>query len=321
MPKALVLNQLNDELAYVRAMLDDDSLPFTLRRMWETRRDDIQQTMRTEEARLGTHASVALAFDGGPVVGRSAIDLEFSARALESFQALVANVYAEGVAAVAGRGPVRNKADSKLFIEDVMHGSMGFILSERPAEQTEAMPTALNEAVERVLTLIDRASSDNSQQFDQILSESSPRTIISLRRLSEVMHTAGAVAKISSDESSRSLSAVALDRMFVRLTNSVKSEEGIILHGELGGLFPDREEFEFTVTEGGVVLHGKASQNILEQYIDPGFRSRYLNSPVSGQFTRTIVTRPGQPEAIHFVLDHVFEQRIKPTVADTPSLL
>ena len=301
------LHSVRDEIAFIDAEIAKNERRPTVRGMWEQRRAELQRSLGLEEFRVETGVSVEIVFNGDPVVGREAIELGFASDALESFQALVSNVYAERVSDVADRGPVRGRNASKLFIEDVVHGSMGFILVDKPDDQTEAFPTELSESVETALALIDQVSSVDPTGFDIVLRDNSPRSISSLRNLTRVMHNAGAYARISTERSDHSISKVDLEIMLSRLNEAVKEEDGVLMHGELKGIFPQREEFEFIDAVTSVTLHGKASESVLVQYLDPEFRRRYLNTAVIGQFKRTIIRRAGQAEVSQYILEHVRE--------------
>jgi hypothetical protein len=77
-------------------------------------------------------------FDGNPVIGSGDIRLDFTADVLDRYQKLIAIVLASGIDAdFPKRGPLPGAEQSRLFIRDIVHGSMGFILEEVAPAQHE----------------------------------------------------------------------------------------------------------------------------------------------------------------------------------------
>jgi len=307
MPKLLKMNNFSSDIEYVRAQLSKPKLSFSVRRMWEQRLKSLEQQAAQEQDALSPHASVALIFNGKPVREDYAIDLDFSTKALDSFQDLVSNVHAETVAAhVAGRGPVRARTKSKLFIEDVVHGSMGFILSEEKKDQAEAFQTPLSESLERSLALIEQVNSPDQEQFYHALENSSPRSISALRSLTELLHRSEALVSISSNETIVALSNIDVDRMYLRLHDAVHEEAGFQIRGELKGIFPMEDKFEFASEDGEQIIHGRASRDIVDRYLSDGeFRQAFITTPIVAQFKVTTISRPGHEDSVSHFLEAV----------------
>ena len=309
MPDVLTLEQLRDDLAYINAQLERPDAPFTLRTMLETRKQALEEAIESEQGIDQKTATVALVFGGEPVVGASAIDLEFSSKALDRFQVFVSNVYAEMIAdQVAERGPIKGRDRSRLFIQDVVHGSMGFVLSEEPKRQEEAFPTEMNQALSRALTIIDQSASQDNREFDAMIDATSPRSIASLSRLADVVRGANATVRFASSAVDRYLASDDVERMFARLHDVAKVEEPVFVAGQLRGIFPERAEYEFVVSDGSV-LHGRAHAELVQRYLEEaGFRENFIARPVVAQFRRTTIRKAGQADRSDHLLESIVPQ-------------
>src|SRR5690606_27431925 len=91
MAKLLTIEALQSDLAFVQRQLE--TLPHspwgTARLMWEHREDEINRQMETLQGVSTATASVALVFDGLPVIGQADIRLAFSSDVLRSCQKIV----------------------------------------------------------------------------------------------------------------------------------------------------------------------------------------------------------------------------------------
>lgn len=88
MPTLLSLEALESDRAYVVQQLQEarEDVWGTVRSMWENRLAEIDEQIAALNVRQSNFASVALVFDGSPVVGSGDIRLDFAASALDAYQ-------------------------------------------------------------------------------------------------------------------------------------------------------------------------------------------------------------------------------------------
>jgi len=289
MATLLTIEALEADRRYVEyqlAQVDNDPWG-TVRLMWQNRLTEINRQIEDLDAQRSNYASVALVFNGNPVVGSSDIRVDFTTDALNSFQKLVSARLAERERQAAGdatalpkRGKLPGARNTNLFIRDLVRGSMGFILEELP-EQAELLPTKLKEAVESTTELLGRLNSATADEFQGIIADAEPRVVQAMQKFAEVLFEAGASTRISGDEQRTSLSIADVDRLSKRLSEVEVSEEVEIRDGLLQGLLPEKLEFEFKVAgEEAMTLRGDVSEDLARKYtLDPAFVEQLLHKP------------------------------------------
>src|SRR5437868_5554202 len=101
---------------------------WTTRLMWEDRLEDINEQIAALEGAPADLASVAIIFDGLPVIGARDIRLSFVADALGAYQAMISTIFAARLPGdLRDRGTLPGLDRSRLFISDLARGSVGFI--------------------------------------------------------------------------------------------------------------------------------------------------------------------------------------------------
>lgn len=289
MATLLTLEALEADKYFVeRELAQADSDPWgTARILWHNRLVAIQRQIAEVGTKRSNYASVALVFDGNPVIGTSNIRVDFSTDALMSYQKLVSARLAEKERDAAGkdaslpnRWRLPGARNTILFIRDLVRGSMGFILEELP-EQAEFLPTRLKDAVESTTELLGKLSKASDDEFQQTVSETEPRVVRAIQKFTEILFEAGASTRISGDEQRLSLSIGDVDRLSKRLKEVVISEEMETIDGVLQGLLPEKLEFEFKKSgENGVTLRGDVADDLARKYsLDPAFVENLLHKP------------------------------------------
>jgi hypothetical protein len=289
MATLLTIETLEADKRYVEYQLAQaDNDPWgTVRLMWGNRLAEINRQLEEIGTKRSNYASVALVFNGNPVVGSSDIRLDFTSDALTSFQKLVSARLAERERQAAGdatalpkRGKLPGARNTNLFIRDLVRGSMGFILEELP-EQAELLPTKLKEAVESSTELLGRLNEASDDEFQGIVAEAEPRVVQAIQKFAKVLFEAGASTRISGDQQRTNLSIAEVDRLSKRLNEVEVTEEVEVLDGVLQGLLPDKLEFEFKVAgEDGITLRGDVVEDLARKYtLDPAFVEQLLHKP------------------------------------------
>jgi hypothetical protein len=303
MASLLMIDDLEADKRYVEHQLSlPDNDPWgTIRLMWKSRLAEIDRQINDLGARRTNYASVALVFNGNPVVGSSDIRVDFTADALTSFQKLIFARLAERERYAVGdstalpkRGRLPGARNTNLYIRDLVRGSMGFVLEEL-SEQEELLPTKLKGAVESVTELLDRLNRAPDEDFTSIVAEAEPRVVQAIQKFARVLYDSGASARIAGDEYRTTLSVADVDRLSKLLNQIEVTEATEEQNGELQGLLPDKLEFEFRVagTEEPT-LSGDVTEELAMRYTqDPDFVEQFLHKPSRAKFRIVRTNRYG----------------------------
>lgn len=291
MPVLLSMEALEADRRYVERQIAEagDSPWGTARLMWQSRLADIDQQIAALSAGRSNYASVAVIFDGNPVIGSGDIRLDFTTEALDSYQKVVALALAsQNGVELSERGRLPAGDQARLFIRDLVRGSMGFILEELPGQQNEMLPTQLKEAVEDTTQLIANLSAASDAEFEATLAGTQPRLVAAVQKFAKVLFDAGASTRIVGDEQRLALSVDEVGRLSRRLGEVEVTEEVVPVDGVLLGVLPEARKFELKLLEG--TMEGAVSEDLAFKYTsDAAFKERLLLQPVRAQvkFVRT----------------------------------
>ena len=296
MPVLLSIEALEADRRYVERQITEagDSPWGTARLMWQNRLADIDQHIAALAAGRSSYASVAVIFDGNPVIGSGDIRLDFTTEALDSYQKIVTLALAShnGVE-LSERGRLPAGDQARLFIRDLVRGSMGFILEELPPQQQEMLPTHLKEAVEDTTQLITNLSAATDEEFEATLEKTQPRLVAAVQKFAKVLYDAGASTRIVGDERRLSLSIADVGRLSRRLGEVEVTEEVVPIDGVLLGVLPEARKFELRLpgADGGT-MEGAVSEDLALKYtLDAAFKERLLLQPVRAQVKLIRTTR------------------------------
>lgn len=292
MAKQLTLKSLKNDLAFVESQIAASSDPTdTIQLMWEQRREALKREIAATEEQQDTHAHVALLFNGAPVVTSKEIKLDFATKVLENYQAIVSTLAAAKAGTELGaRGRLPSSFASKLFIRDMVRGSVGFLIEEQEPTQRELIPSLLKEAVDEATTVLADLSSNDQHRFEDRMQELSPRTIGALKKLAKVLHDSGAETRIVDDEKELNLNYSDTASLHARLNEVEYTERTEKRRGVLLGLFPERKQYEFRSDEGAL-FYGPVSDE---------FDAKFVSEP---EFARAVLM---QPSEVTFIVSSVF---------------
>lgn len=279
----------------------------TVRHMWRSRLADIEAQIAALEE-VPVLASVALVFDGVPVIGASDIQLGFAADALLGYQNIVATTFASQIAPLLpDRGPLPGFDRSQLFIQDLARGSLGFILEELPNPQRELFPTTLKEAVEASTDLIATLSSPGLDEFGAAIAATQSRVLAAVHQFARVLEDAHASARIVADEHEVALSQEDVIRLAERLVEQTVDVGNEFMAGRLLGMLPDVQRFEFAVdAREGVPIRGSVSDDLAYKYMnDAVFRNRALGEVVRALIRHRQTQRGGRQVSQQWFLESI----------------
>jgi hypothetical protein len=285
MPATLTRDALEEELRYVQSQVEEaqgDRWGTTLL-MWQNRLADIKEQLTRLSAAAHAEASVALVFQGAPVIGERDIKLDFATVALDNYQKIVSLALAsQSESNIESKGPVKSSEKSKLYIRDLVRGSMGFILEEKPSEQPSLMPTPLKIAVESTSRLLSALSSNQSGVYEEALVGTQGRMLAAVQRFSRVLSTSAATAKIYDDSNSINLDSDTISLLIGRLNDIEVKETPSTIVGVLLGILPESHQFELKISPSGEVMKGSITDEIADRYrMDTTIRDLTLRTVVA----------------------------------------
>lgn len=235
---------------------------------FEARLEEIEQEIASLDHTVDARAEIALTFAGEPVEGSRAIDADFSAKVLSTFQDLVTKRVANvEFGALGGRGPVRMRADSSLSIRELVRGSMGFVLEEADS-QSPLFASATRAAIDEVADIIASTASTQDTEFESAVEALDPRLLGSLREFFHVLDERRAVIRMVEGDHDYKLDAAAVRRGRQRVDMiEINEEDSDTIIGELFGVFPASRQFEMRLREGQVIK-GRVSAEMAQKYVE-----------------------------------------------------
>lgn len=300
MPTLLSLESLRQDREYVVRQLEqiEDDVWGTSQLMWEKRLADLDQRIALLQAdsESAAYASVALVFDGVPVIGTTNVRLDFAADALERYQAIVATAFAaQSRDDVPHRGRIPDSRESRLYISNIARGSFGFMLEEVPSDQAALLPTPLKGAVETTTKLIAALSTDDEHELNHHLEAVQPRLVAAIRNFTAVLAKAKASTKILAQENDARLSVEQLEHLTQQLDDRLSVNLDVTYTGTLVGVLPGSQRFEFqseSVEPG--FLRGPIADELADQLNnDREFYLSVVQTPVEVSFRRVGTVRNG----------------------------
>jgi hypothetical protein len=295
---------------------------WTTRLMWEDRLEDIDEQIAALEGAPSDLASVAVIFDGLPVIGARDIRLGFAVDALDAYQAMISTAFAARLPGdLHDRGTLRGLDRSRLFINDLARGSVGFILEELVDQQYELLPTVLKEVVEESTDLLSSLAQQDDDDFAAFIATQHPRVVAAVQQFAKVLSDARASARIIGGQHEVFLSVEGVGELATRLREVQVTDETVQVNGILLGVLPESQRFELRpLEEGADVIVGPASHDLVQKYLnDDAFVRQTVKKPVRAQITRTTTFRNARQVREHSVLEYV--EPLEGGDAPTPLLL
>lgn len=267
MPRRLRMQGLQAELASLKALLqsaqemDDPISEFQL----EKRKNKVEAELQSLAEEPEKKASIALFFGGKPVLGSKGISADFAGHMLENFQDLISRRFASAEFGTLGeRGPIPMKRLTEMMVTNLAKGSFGFILDEI-SNQEEIDSTALKLTVEEIVQTLERVSSANEMDFEEVAEELDPRLLISLKNFFSTLDSADATIRLVDDVADISLDAPAVHRARIRTEATSIDESDVVIEGVLVGFLPEHRKFE--LQSENQMLYGSVSKEATEQYL------------------------------------------------------
>jgi hypothetical protein len=288
-------NKLSAQLAAIDALLA--TIPesnLASRIGLEERRDELSSELQTLQSAVDHLASVAIYFGGEPVHGSRAIDAEFAASALSSYQEIVTKLWSEGLREQSTPANKKIlKEGSRLKLTDIVHGSFGFVLEEIDWNGMPLFRSALREAMDKSVDCISGLADRSDEVFADVMAVMNLPILTSVRNFYRILYKNKAVFRLVEGHTDQQFDAVAVERAFDRVEETTVEEENFSIEGELLGVIPMGRRFEFKRKDDGRIIAGKVGLLFSQDYLDRVSREQLTGVLRRGFFQKREVKKLG----------------------------
>ncbi len=262
----------------------------------EERRDELVLALSCLDTQSQNLASVALYFGGKPVFGSRAIEAEFAANVISTYQELVTKVWNEGAVHSNAKA---SKEHSHLHVTNVVHGSFGFVLEEIDINGEPLFRSALKEAMEKASELILGLADQDEEAFEDVAATMNVPVLTAMRNFYRVIHTNNAVFRLVEGNHDIAFDAAAIARGFDRAEHTTTEEEEFTSDGELLGVIPIGRRFEFKRMDNGIIISGKIGLLFSQEYLDRISKEQLAGRLWRGIFQKREVRKLGHLREVY----------------------
>lgn len=233
---------------------------------FKERLEEISSQIEEISARQTYTAQIAAFFGGSPVIGSHGIYASFLAKATDGLQDIVdKQAAAEEFGSLAGRGPVRNRKNTRLMVTDVIRGSFGIVLEEF-SPNADLTETALKRIVDEVAHLIAKIGTASMEEFSEAVEHLDERSLQSFKNFFELLADSDATLRLVFGEQD-----VLLDHDSVSLGRDRISKLKIseLEHDDfIGKLYwiPAHKKFELRLLDTNEVIYGSVASELMKAY-------------------------------------------------------
>jgi hypothetical protein len=305
MNKKLQKDALLAELASVSQLLTNLATNDALGRVsFEARKREIEEAIGDLEDVPDTTASVALIFNGEPVIGSRAIDAEFAARALESYQEIIAKKLATNeTGGLAQRGPIPVKKAARLNITNVVHGSFGFLLEEDADGAPQLFNSSLRETADEVTHMIDNLTAQHEGTYWEVVQDMDGRLFTAVRDFFDLMHRDQATLRIVEGTNDKRFAWESIERGHSRVVETTVDDVETNIDGVLIGVVPIGRRFELRSSATGEIISGKVGPLISQDFLE---RIEKHEELIGKRWIATVrmktISRLGREPIVNFML-------------------
>jgi len=273
MTRTSQLEFLNAELAEIQRI---EAAGGTAAIGMAARRAEVEAEKQRLQASIVRLAATELTFAGDPVLGSHAIRADFAAPALQSFEKAVIALAAAKERPVSARARLPGRAQNKLFVTSMAHGSFGFVLEEldEGVAQQGTLDFGTNGPSPLASAMHDlQAILESSRAADDDLAESlldiAPRAITLLRGFTETLMRHRALCSVQvGARRFKFTSHDEVERAYERLSEeNIQQEQEVTVSGRLLGFLPDSRMFEIRLAEDGKILRGKVDPGVATEAV------------------------------------------------------
>lgn len=293
-------NRISAQLAAVEELLASiPSSNLASRIGLEERRDELRKDLASIQKSVERLASVALYFGGDPVEGSRAINADFAANVLSTYQEIVTKVWTEGIYQQNLQNRKIPKEASQLHITDVVHGSFGFVLEELDQKGIPLFKSALKEAMDKSVELILGIADKDEDVFSDVMAVMNVPVFAAVRNFYRVIRNNKAVFRLVEGDIDQTFDVVSVERAYERAEYTTTEEEEFDIEGELLGMIPIGRRFEFKRKDDGKVISGKVGLLFSQDYLDRVSKEQLAGRPCRAFFQKREIKKLGRIREVH----------------------
>ena len=262
-------------------------------RRFGERRQELSSELQKLEFESENLASIALYFGGEPVQGSRAIEADFAANALASYQEIVTKVWTEGLQEQSSQGIPKKipKEASHLHITDVVHGSFGFVLEEIDIDGAPFLRSALKDAMDKSVEIISGVADKDDDVFADVMAVMNLPILTAVRDFYRMMgYKSKAVFRVVEGRTDQAFDIADVERAYERAEQTTVEEEEFDIEGELLGMIPIGRRFEFKRKDDGRIISGKVGRPFSQDYLDRVSNEQLTAVPAEG-FSKSAKSR------------------------------
>ncbi|MEI7832476.1 MAG: hypothetical protein WCJ56_04690 [bacterium] len=249
-----------------------------------------------------------LTFRGKPVSGSHGISADFAAKAAGNFSDAVAAIAAGINEDLRYMGPIPDKQKNQLLITGTTIGSFGFEfeLPQPPEGVLFAEPGGVNNALEKMQQLFQKAAEGTDDEVAELVDEIHPRAVKKVADFLEYVAEQDAWCGLEFKEKFfRFNGKDQLSSSIRRLKEDNIHTTDEVLAGEFQGVLPYGRSFEFKQLDHKDVIRGKIGPDIDDLDL---LNRNYLHKPVTVKFN-VIQVGQGRPRYTLSSLDDISDAK------------
>ena len=233
----------------------------------ESRRKDLQQTLASLADVQEFSASASLFFGGEPVLANQGIEVSFGAQAMEKFQDVVTKIFAvQHTGSLGQRGAVPGKDAAKLHITNIVRGSFGFRVEEKPS-QSALLESPLKDAMDEATRLMERFGVEDEEAFESEVENLDKRVLDTIRDFFGLLNDHRATFRLVSGNRDKSFRAQTIAMAAERAKITTLGEAEVEMPGQLSGALRDWRVFEFRPATGRPAIKGSVGPDLTSDEI------------------------------------------------------
>lgn len=264
--------------------LIEETPPYAIvdRMSLESRLKGVQAAINKVDTRRLVKKTI-FTFRGKPVHKSYGITAEFSGKAIDSLNNMIASVVASLNNNLRFSGPIPNREQHQLLITGTATGSFGFELElPEPDYDLLAGRNGTEEAIDDIQKLLQYGIDGTDEQISDVINEIHPRAVRKVYDFLELMFRSEALFAMEFNENlTRIDSQEVLNKLITRLSEENINEFIEEYKGEFQGVLPNSRTFEFMEYSDKTLIKGKIDHT----FEDPDVINReYLHKFVTVEF-------------------------------------
>lgn len=276
-------NKLLAEKSTLESLIEETpSYAIVDRMSLESRLESVQTAISKVDTRRLVKKTI-FTFRGKPVHKSHGITAEFSGKAIDSLNNMIASVVASLNDNLRFSGPIPNRDQHQLLITGTATGSFGFELElPEPNYDLLAERNGTEGAIEDIQKLLQYSIDGTDEQISYVINEIHPRAVRKVHDFLELMLRSEALFAMEFNKKlTRIDSQEVLNKLITRLAEENISEFIEEYRGEFRGVLPNSRTFEFMEYPDKNLIKGKIDHT----FEDPDVINReYLHKPVTVEF-------------------------------------